>query len=139
MKKSKQNAVSAVLLIPTTIMSVLFSFLLLILASLGALHAVFLGALTVACAANIVMWSILARALHENHVGSTLSMRRRWLYYLVFGAGQFLVVCGVRDPGGSIWVPMALGCAALTLVHFGVLTYRSPVATPLSCDQTDVQ
>lgn len=136
MNNSARNVVSAILLIPTTAVSFLLSFLFLMLAANGAPLLVLLSVLTVVWAANIAMWCLLVHALRDKQAGPTQPVFKRWWYYLVLGAGLALIGYAVTDPGRDVWASMALGWVALTLAYFGAMLYRYPPVTVADFTQT---
>ncbi len=125
MNYSPRNVVAAILLIPTTLASMLLSFLFLVLASVGAPISVLFGIFTVVWAATIAMWCIFLRGLRNNDASSTRPVSRRWRYHLALGAGLAAVGYTFTDPGGAVWQSVAMGWIGLTLAYFCFLLYQS--------------
>ena len=111
---------AAILLIPTTLVSLILSFFFLILASVGASLLVLLGVLIVVWSANIVMWCVFFRKFGQKNPTSIKSSSNSLWYYLIISAALALVGYAFTDPWG-ILESTGLAWVLLTLIYFGVI------------------
>lgn len=136
MSISARNVVAGALLIPTTVLSVILSFLVFVLASVGAPLSLGLGVLTVVWAANIAMWRLFLHALRDKYAGSTQPLIQRLRYYLVLSAALGLIGIAFTDPVRDVWASGPLGWMALTLIYFFAVVFLTPSSTAAFLAQT---
>jgi hypothetical protein len=113
--KLLRNAVSLILLVPTTIICLLLSLLCLALAANGASGLKLMGIVATAWAVTISMWCIFLRV--KDGAATQPMPNRKW-YWLALVAALVLLGFAATDPGGGLFERSALGWLTVTVIYF---------------------